>query len=193
MKIIGVNLNLRDRQVHDLETYQRWLTPDAQWKQFDAPWEPLEPMGDAERIEWPLRVSLARSQQPRRALEIEAADGEHLGLVSWRWVDERSQWADTGIVIWNPERWSQGLGREAFELWVDYLFSSTNWVRLGLDTWAGNTRMIRLAQRMGFQLEATFRQARVVNGERVDAVRYGMLRSEWQNMDWIGCSSARED
>ncbi len=192
MKIIGVNINLRDRTMSDLQTYQRWMTPSAEWKRWDAPWEPIQPLNDADLMEWPLRLNMALSQNPRRRLEIESADGEHLGMVSWYWVDERTTWADAGIVVWNPEYWSKGLGQEAFELWTDYLFSSTNWARLGLGTWSGNARMTKLAERLGYKLEATFRQARVVNGERFDAVRYGMLREDWQHADWIGCSSARE-
>lgn len=192
MKITGVNVVLRDRRMSDLETYRRWLTPDAEWKRWDAPWEPIEPVTDADLMEWPLRLNMALSQNPRRRLEIETIDGEHVGSVGWYWVDERTGWVDTGIAIWNPAHWSRGFGREAFEMWTDYLFSSTDWVRLGLGTWGGNTRMVRLAECLGFKLEATFRKARVVNGERADAVRYGMLREEWQNVDWIGCSSDRE-
>jgi putative hydrolase of HD superfamily len=37
-------------------------------------------------------------------------------------------------------------------------------VRLGLDTWSGNVRMMRLAEKLGFVQEACFRMARIVRG-----------------------------
>lgn len=52
-------------------------------------------------------------------------------------------------------------------------------VRLGLTTWSGNIGMIRLAKKLGMKKEATYRNARIVNGEYFDAVSYGVLREEW--------------
>lgn len=39
--------------------------------------------------------------------------------------------------------------------------------------------MIRLAAKLGFQEEARFRKARIVNGEYYDGLGYGILREEW--------------
>mgnify|MGYP002652336215 CR=1 FL=1 len=39
---------------------------------------------------------------------------------------------------------------------------------------------IRAARRLGFRECARVREARVVNGERFDSVRFDLLRREWQ-------------
>lgn len=81
--------------------------------------------------------------------------------------------------LFDPAFWSGGRGSEAVRLWTDYLFDTTEIVRLDLATWSGNTGMCRVAAKLGWTEEARFRDARVVGGERYDSVVYGVLRREW--------------
>jgi RimJ/RimL family protein N-acetyltransferase len=53
-------------------------------------------------------------------------------------------------------------------------------VRLDLRTWSGNHGMMRLAEKLGYQQEARFRQARIVEGRYYDGLGYGILRAEWE-------------
>jgi putative hydrolase of HD superfamily len=39
---------------------------------------------------------------------------------------------------------------------------------------------MRLAEKLGYRLEARFRKARVVDGVHFDALGYGILKEEWQ-------------
>jgi RimJ/RimL family protein N-acetyltransferase len=39
--------------------------------------------------------------------------------------------------------------------------------------------MMRVAEKVGMQLEGRIRQVRVVNAKRYDSIRMGMLREEW--------------
>jgi len=39
--------------------------------------------------------------------------------------------------------------------------------------------MMRVAEKLGYQLEARFRHARIVNGRYYDGLGYGVLREEW--------------
>jgi putative hydrolase of HD superfamily len=48
-----------------------------------------------------------------------------------------------------------------------------------MTTWSGNTRMMHLAEKLGFVKEAVYRKARIVNGIYYDSVSYGILREEW--------------
>jgi putative hydrolase of HD superfamily len=104
-----------------------------------------------------------------------------LGTVSRYWIAKETQWAAVGIVLFDPQRWSRGIGTDALRLWCDYQFRADESLpRLDLRTWSGNERMIRLAERLGFQLEARFRDARVVDGKRYDGLGFGVLRREWE-------------
>ena len=73
----------------------------------------------------------------------------------------------------------RGLGRDALGAWITYLFSVTDWVRLDLATWSGNAAMLGAARALGLVEEGRFRDARVVDGVRHDAVVQGVLRREW--------------
>ncbi|RLL48326.1 N-acetyltransferase [Oceanobacillus piezotolerans] len=108
------------------------------------------------------------------------ADGKVIGSVGCYWVDQNTNWLETGIVIYDSNYWNGGYGTEAYKLWIDFLFNSTDLHRLGMSTWSGNTRMVKVAEKIGMIEEARIRQARTVNGEYFDAIKMGILRSEWE-------------
>ncbi len=119
---------------------------------------------------------------PRRCLVIAMADTDaFIGIVSWYWESEETNWLSLGIVIFDPACWSQGYGHEALGLWCQYLFDALPAiVRLDLRTWSGNHGMVRLAEKLGFVQEVRFRMARIVNGVYFDGLGYRVLRSEWE-------------
>ncbi|MGO1990053.1 GNAT family N-acetyltransferase, partial [Mammaliicoccus vitulinus] len=51
--------------------------------------------------------------------------------------------------------------------------------RIGISTWSGNIRMIKVASKTGMIEEARIRKGRVVEGEFYDAIQMGILREEW--------------
>jgi GNAT superfamily N-acetyltransferase len=85
-----------------------------------------------------------------------------------------------GIDICEDAYLNRGLGTEALGLWVGYLFSNSQVHRIGLDTWSFNRRMMRVADKLGFAYEGAEREVIHWQGEWLDAVHYGMLRSEWE-------------
>ena len=192
MRIVGERAVLRDRRASDLADLARWMQPGLKWQRWDAPWEPVTPGQAPDPRDLEALLERERSQEPRRRLAIDTVDGRHIGLVSWYWVDEGSQWADLGITIYEDAEWSHGIGSEAFCMWADYVLASTGWPRVGFGTWSGNHRMIRIGERLGFLREASFRNARRVDGVRYNAVRYGLLREEWERAAWRGSSERRE-
>jgi len=104
-----------------------------------------------------------------------------LGMVSWYWQSKETHWLSIGLVIYDAENWGKGIGYEALKLWIDYLFEANkNLVRMDLRTWSGNIGMMKLADKLGFKLEARFRNARIVNGKYYDSIGMGMLKNEWQ-------------
>ena len=94
-------------------------------------------------------------------------------------MDKNTNWLETGIVIYDSNFWNGGYGSESYKLWIDYLFTSTDIHRLGMSTWSGNKRMMKVADKLGMKEEARIRDARMVNGEYFDAIKMGILRKEW--------------
>ncbi|ASK64154.1 hypothetical protein CFK37_19355 [Virgibacillus phasianinus] len=84
------------------------------------------------------------------------------------------------MVIYDKDFWNGGYGSEAYRLWIDFLFKSTDLHRLGMSTWSGNVRMMKVAVKIGMTEEARIRKARTVDGEYFDAIKMGILREEWE-------------
>ena len=102
-------------------------------------------------------------------------------MVTRYWISQETNWSAVGIVIYDPNNWGKGYGYEALGLWCDYLFATEpRFVRLDCRTWSGNEGMMKLATKLGFQQEAVFRKARIVDGEYYDGMGYGILREEWE-------------
>jgi RimJ/RimL family protein N-acetyltransferase len=179
MVIQGARVNLRDQRASDFEDYQRWCAPGQEWQRWDAPWEPMSSLDEWLRQRWERHLA-ETPPEPRQGLEIETARGRHIGWVNSYWVDEGSRWRDCGIVIADQDLWGKGLGREAFALWVGYVLDAWGLPRVGMGTWSGNERMLRVAARVGMREEACFADARLVEGQRYDAVRWGVTRREWE-------------
>jgi len=185
IKLQGNRIHLRDWVVEDLLVYRKWLIGNHQWKKFDAPY--YKKLNEEEiekhlikKQEW---IEEGDFPNPRKKLVIALKDNNtFLGVLGWYWESKETFWLSTGLVIHDDTYWSKGIGYEAFGLWCQYLLDNMpELARLDLRSWSGNFGMMKLAEKLGFQLEATFRNARIVDGEYFDGVGYGILKEEWQN------------
>lgn len=186
IRIEGTRILIRDWQLADLGAYAHWLQPGHLWQEFDGPYYPQMLASDilAHINHLHKKISLADWTTPRHALIIADADTAPLiGQLNRYWESKETNWLSIGIVIYNPEKWSGGLGYEAFGLWTEYLFHEMpELVRLDARTWSGNQGMMHLAEKLGYQREAVFRKARIVKGAYYDSIGYGILREEWENL-----------
>lgn len=176
----GNRVNLRDRRMDDFEDYVRWFAPGRAWQEWDAPWESETPLSEGAQRRWQERMA-EPLPEPRVGMEIETVDRRHVGWVNSYWVDKHTRWRDCGIVIAEDAVWGRGLGQEAFALWVGYLLTAHDLPRVGMGTWSGNRRMMWVAARVGMRQEARFADARLIKGQRYDAVRWGVTRAEWES------------
>jgi RimJ/RimL family protein N-acetyltransferase len=169
----------------DLEAYRRWLQPDQDWHRWDGPYfAKLSPFEIDERLErFGSRIASgeygAESPLTRAVIVMEDAPGAMVGSISWHWESEESDWRRMGLTVYDPATRGRGVGTEALRIWTDYLFATTEVVRLDYSTWSGNSRMLGVGHRLGFVEEARFRDAREVRGARYDSVVMGVLRAEW--------------
>lgn len=178
----GKQVVLRDLHPEDIGHIYHWmyLADDREHLNWNGPYKPLEPKTLEEyREKHDASLRLLGTDQPRTELVIEI-DGELKGTVGRYWVDQTTNWFEIGIVLYDSRYWSGGYGTEAFAMWIDYLFTHMDTVRLGIATWSGNERMIRLAAKCGMVEEARIRKARIVRGVYYDSIKMGMLREEWE-------------
>lgn len=187
MILKGLKIKLRDMRLDDLPKYQHWLSGDFLWKKLDGPYY-KKPKNDDEVNQYISKKEAAivkgDLKTPRASMVIaDGASNQFVGTVGWYWQSKETYWLSTGLVIYDEAHWGKGLGYEALGLWSCYLFKNMpDIARLDLRSWSGNTGMMRLAEKLGYQLEATFRKARIVEGKYFDGVGYGVLREEWNTL-----------
>ena len=136
MQIKYQNIILRDMQENDIADDIRWNTTETEWALWDAPWETEEELQSfdpekyrAEQLAW-----IARSKPEHRlSLELDTAEGVHIGSVSTYALDGELEWKAlspeddrrkinwaVGIEINEPAYWSRGCGTQALTAYIRY-------------------------------------------------------------------------
>lgn len=183
INIIGKRLVIRDLNSADLEALNYWRQPGREWQKTDGPYYPRASTEQIAKLISNYQKEIAAQSWPdlREKLVIaDAVEDTVVGLVSRYWISQETNWTAIGIGIYDPQNWGKGYGYEALGLWCQYLFDNEpTFVRLDLRTWSGNYGMMKLSEKLGFQKEAVFRMARIVEGEFYDGLGYGVLRTEW--------------
>ena len=187
--LIGEKVQIRDITMDDaVELYELiYGTENPEWKQWDAPYFPLEQI-QYEIFLQNLTNRVIDPNRPQGRMIIEA-HSTIIGTVNYYWEHEPSNWLEVGIVIYESQYWNGGYGTESLRLWIDYLFRELPLVRVGLTTWSGNQRMMRVAEKLGMTLEGRMRKCRLYKGVYYDSIRMGVLREELQSE--IGLLSGR--
>lgn len=162
MEIRYRDIVLRDMVESDIEDYVRWFTTEKQWSEYDAPWEPIESDADAEQESWRSYYESVKDLPDdvrRWKFEIDF-QGRHIGWVSSYPIDEHYEWVDEiredqkiyraiGIDICESNVWGKGIGTNSLIAFINY------YLEMGVSdiftqSWSGNVRMIRCAEKLGF-------------------------------------------
>lgn len=144
-----------------------------EWKKWDAPYFPYEPKTLEQFLE---KKDQLVNQEDMWGIY---ADNELVGSLCYYWEHEESLWLEMGIVIYDPQYWSGGIGTKALRTWIAHLFQELPIVRVGYTTWSGNERMIKVGEKLGMTMEARLRKCRFYDGVYYDSIRMGLLREEW--------------
>lgn len=180
MELKFKNIVLRDMRESDIEDEIRWHTVETAWGDWDGPWEPIKPVDVEQELEW-IR---ARKPDHRLSLEIDTADGVHIGAVNTYCIDENFDWYKldgeearqklnwaVGIDINESSYWSNGWGTQALTAFVKYHLEG-GYTNLYTQTWSGNIRMIGLAKKLGFVECCRKEKIRLVRGGEYDGLTF---------------------
>lgn len=109
------------------------------------------------------------------------ADGEIIGDIGLHLRKNRRAGAATlGVSIYDPDYIGKGYGRDAIAVLLDWAFRIQNYRRISLETLATNERAVRSYRACGFVEEGRLREHEYWNGQYVDVLCMGILRSEWE-------------
>ena len=80
----------------------------------------------------------------------------------------------------HPDYWGRGYVPEAPRALIDLAFKELDLHKIELTCFGYNVQSQRVAEKLGFALEARIRDRKNAQGNRCDELRYGLLKSEWE-------------
>ncbi|MBY8991428.1 MAG: GNAT family N-acetyltransferase [Candidatus Lokiarchaeota archaeon] len=101
----------------------------------------------------------------------------YTGLIRIRWFDRS---AFLFYLIGEKDYWGKGHATEAARLVVEYGFNELNLHKINAGIFAPNQSSVRVVEKNDFKHELTLKKEIYIDGEHVDALKYSILRKEWQ-------------
>lgn len=135
-----------------------------------------EPISPARQFAW--FKSLSDRDVPLTILLKEGKARRLIGTVGLYNIDPRHQLATWRLRI-SGDVQGQGLGYESTSMTLDYGFSTLNLHRVVSTSFAENTAIIRLSEKLGFRNEGLFRRHFYNQGEFRDVISFGLLKEDF--------------
>jgi len=184
MKELKNNVYLREILLSDLSSYKQLIQSNQKYHSFNGPYYRKLSSDEIDdlMIEYTRKLENGINPLEHKKLIVNRADEQLIGEVNWYWKSIETNWLEVGVVVFNEKYWGQGIGKIVLPLWINDIFSKFPFlVRIGLSTWSGNLRMIKLAERLGLKKEAEYKNARIVDGQYFDSLSYGIQKNDWEN------------
>lgn len=106
------------------------------------------------------------------------ADGRAVGSIgAFRQENIHRRSAELGYYL-AEEYWGRGMMTEAVRQLCDYVFHTSDVIRIYAEPFAFNAASCRVLEKAGFQYEGTLRQHAVKNGRVLDMKLYSLLNTE---------------
>lgn len=174
------NITIRYLEEKDIyKLYQEGYTTELpEWKKWNGPYfEDYESFSCFEDFKKSEDYTLFLKENVKGIF----VNDQVVGVVTRHWENEKTRWLEVGIVIYSSDGWNLGIGTIALKLWIEEIFSTVeNLQHIGLTTWSGNKRMMKVAEKVGMQKEAQIRKVRFWQGVFYDSIKYGILKDEWE-------------
>lgn len=108
-----------------------------------------------------------------------------IGEISYSSWDRRNRSVEFGIKIAREEDRGRGLGKEALQMWIGYLFATLAVDRIHLSSMPDNAAAHALYRKLGFREYGRARKAYfdARANDWVDVVLMDLLREEWTGYD----------
>ena len=111
-----------------------------------------------------------------------SADG-HIGNISLQDISWINRCAEFAILLGDKRHWGKGVGVLAGRSVLLHGFQKLDLERIYCGTAATNAGMNALALALGMTLEGARRKHLFLEGERVDLLEYGILKSEFNQSE----------
>lgn len=185
MRVTHKDIVLRDYQESDIDSDIRWMTVEIAWHDWDAPWEAEESLREFDTDEFREKKlkrlkSKVESGEFRWTFEVDTKEGIHIGRVNSYLIDQDYNWVrdregkgyhTLGIDICESSYWGKSYGTQAFSAFINYhLIQGVT--DIYTQTWSGNTAMVALAEKLGFEVCKREPDYRKIRGKYYDGLTF---------------------
>lgn len=168
--LAGDTVQLRTVEEEDLSFLHEHIVDDRIWRPLGRS-TPMNRMQEEEYFE-----NVITDEDSVHLLV--AHDEEPVGMVGLDPINWRDDTAHIGYWI-SPDHQQQGYATEAVSLVVTYGFEELGLHRIAANVFSTNTPSKRLLESIGFKEEGRLRETTVIEGQRRDTIKYGLLISDW--------------
>ena len=166
---------LRAPHIDDLQRNLRWFNDPAINRYLQSG---RFPVGEKQQREWHDKQG---TDEKHVVFSICLADNDvHIGNCGLYDISLPDRHATIGILIGERTQHNKGYGGEALRLVIDYAFNCLNLERLTLTMLDTNEPAKVCYRRLGFVDEGRMRANRFRDGQWVDELVMGLLKSEWK-------------
>lgn len=173
----GMNIRLRALEREDSETLHAWWNDPELWSQMGS----RRRVSSRDELDAWLDTELDKtSSQEGKTLGIEDLDGELLGTIWFGAYDAGDRQTTVGLYLGDSETRGRGLGQDALDTLLSYLFDDLGLHKARLYVVTTNERAIACYERCGFQVEGTLRDHRFFAGRFHDFLAMAVLAPDWR-------------
>jgi RimJ/RimL family protein N-acetyltransferase len=171
--ITGDHIILRPLNKADIENRVRWFNdPDVRKtliinEQFEL----------KKTIRW---FEKLQADDSRVEFVIETPQKTPVGVIGLAGIDSAHQTAEIYLVIGQKEFWGKGVMLEAECLLIDWAFNSLGLEKIWAQTRSDNIASVITMKKIGFQIEGTLRNEKIVDGQRTTVLHLGLLREDFK-------------
>ena len=173
--IEGKLVNLRPREMTDLERMHRWINDREVTRYLGVRYQ----MSLAAEEKWLSDHISQPMAYDRVSFCIETRDGVTIGSIDFHHIVPEERKARLGVMIGEKDYWSKGYGTDAMVTFCRFGFDDMNLNRIDLTVFDGNERAIACYRKCGFVEEGRLRQDRYSRGQYSDTLIMGLLRDEF--------------
>lgn len=137
---------------------------------------PYHPVSENDHEAWVERMMKKRSDLVIFVVE-EIKCNTAIGTCQLFNINWRHRSAELQIRIGNSSHHGKGYGSEAVQLLIEFGFNDLNLHRIYLHVFTTNIRAIRAYEKCGFRREGTLKESAFIDGEWVDVLIMGLIRS----------------
>lgn len=173
-KLIGDRLYLSPLNVEDTEKYVEWF---CDFRVTDGTGKSGSLMTVEAEREW-IENTLKNNELTFAIVKLE--NDELIGTCGFNEVSYPNRKATIGIFIGEEENRSNGYGKEALRLLLDYGFNYLNLYNVMLTVKSFNERAIRCYEKVGFREFGRRRKSYFLNGKYYDDVYMDIIAPDFQ-------------